>query len=126
MRASPGGQPPTARHSANSAGPAARWMAPSTPPPPSRLEFAALTIASAATSVVMSPRCRLMLAASGARDVRVGKVSSLAAAASGAGGWLGQHALEQRAGGSTLELGPEIGPGGEQREAWNAHQVGIA
>ena len=37
-------------------GPAARWIAPSTPPPPSRLELAALTIASADASVVMSPR----------------------------------------------------------------------
>jgi hypothetical protein len=36
-------------------GPAARWIAPSTPPPPSRLEFAALTIAST-SSFVMSPR----------------------------------------------------------------------
>jgi hypothetical protein len=36
-------------------GPAARWIAPSTPPPPSNDEFAALTIASTA-SVVMSAR----------------------------------------------------------------------
>ena len=34
------------RHSASSSGPAARWMAPSTPPPPSRLSLAALTMAS--------------------------------------------------------------------------------
>ena len=34
--------------------PAARWMAPSTPPPPSRLFLAALTMAST-SSLVMSP-----------------------------------------------------------------------
>src|SRR6516164_493186 len=52
-RASPGGHPPSFRHSASSSGPAARWMAPSTPPPPSSERFAALTIASS-SSVVMS------------------------------------------------------------------------
>src|SRR5262245_8507459 len=41
------------RHSATSSGPAARWIAPSTPPPPSSEVFAALTIASQ-SSVVMS------------------------------------------------------------------------
>src|SRR5215211_500180 len=54
MRAWPVGQPPAPRHSDSSAGPAARCIAPSTPPPPSRLLFAALTIASAVTRV-MSP-----------------------------------------------------------------------
>src|SRR5215469_770154 len=53
MRASPVGQRPSVRHSAKSSGPAARWIAPSTPPPPSSEEFAALTMASSA-SVVMS------------------------------------------------------------------------
>src|SRR5438067_9395636 len=53
--ASPVSQPPSRRHSASSSGPAARWIAPSTPPPPSRLEFAAFTIASTDCSV-MSPR----------------------------------------------------------------------
>src|SRR3954470_13127013 len=53
--ASPGGQPPSGRHAASSSGPAARWMAPSTPPPPRSDELAALTMASTAT-VVMSPR----------------------------------------------------------------------
>ena len=43
------------RHSSRMAGPPARWMAPSTPPPPSRPELAALTIASV-VSRVMSPR----------------------------------------------------------------------
>src|SRR3990172_9365621 len=54
MRASPVGQPPMRRHSARIAGPPAAWIAPSTPPPPSRLELAALTMASALTRV-MSP-----------------------------------------------------------------------
>jgi hypothetical protein len=58
MRASPVGQraPPRrgiVRQASSSSGPAARWIAPSTPPPPSRLSFAALTMAST-TSVVMS------------------------------------------------------------------------
>src|SRR5665647_783365 len=58
--ASPTGRPSgyavrrSSRHSASSRGPAARWMAPSTPPPPSRELLAALTIAST-RSVVMSP-----------------------------------------------------------------------
>src|SRR5512143_3310376 len=56
MRASPVGQPPIPRHSSSSRGPAARWMAPSTPPPPSSEVLAALTMAST-SSVVMSP-CR--------------------------------------------------------------------
>ena len=58
--ASPVWQPPSTRHSASSCGPAARWIAPSTPPPPSRFSLAALTIASASGSVVMSPRCSVM------------------------------------------------------------------
>src|SRR5690242_18803248 len=41
------------------AGPPRRWMAPSTPPPPSSDEFAALTIASALRRV-MSPWTRVM------------------------------------------------------------------
>lgn len=44
--ASPVLQPPSRRHSASSSGPAARWMHPSTPPPPSRDSLAALTMAS--------------------------------------------------------------------------------
>src|ERR1700687_3861412 len=53
-RASPGAQPPSVRHSASSSGPAARWIAPSTPPPPSSEALAALTMAST-ISRVMSP-----------------------------------------------------------------------
>src|SRR6478672_4312268 len=60
MRASPCSQPPSGRQASSSSGPAARWIAPSTPPPPSRLELAALTIASAPASVVMSPWCSVM------------------------------------------------------------------
>ena len=44
--ASPVSQPWSFRHSASSSGPAASWIAPSTPPPPSSDEFAALTMAS--------------------------------------------------------------------------------
>src|SRR5574339_1097993 len=53
--ASPVWHPPSVRHSASSPGPAARWIAPSTPPPPRSDGLAALTMASTA-SVVMSPR----------------------------------------------------------------------
>jgi hypothetical protein len=49
ITACPVGQRPCAatiwRHSARIAGPPTRWIAPSTPPPPSNDEFAALTIA---------------------------------------------------------------------------------
>src|SRR5215470_13361098 len=41
------------RHSSSSSAPAARWIAPSTPPPPSRLEFAAFTIASTSSCVML-------------------------------------------------------------------------
>src|SRR5207249_10996561 len=54
IRASPVGQPPIVRHSSKSSGPAPRWMAPSTPPPPKSVVFAAWTTASTAC-VVMSP-----------------------------------------------------------------------
>src|SRR5262249_38909577 len=46
-------EPRSVRHSASKSGPAARWIAPSTPPPPSSVRFAALTMAST-PSVVMS------------------------------------------------------------------------
>jgi NTE family protein len=51
----PVAHPCKARHSSTSSGPAAEWMAPSIPPPPSSEEFAAFTIASI-SSAVMSPR----------------------------------------------------------------------
>src|SRR5699024_5275577 len=46
-------------HSSSNPRPATAWMAPSTPPPPSSVEFAALTMASAATAV-MSP-CMMVI-----------------------------------------------------------------
>ena len=52
--ASPAGQPPSGAQAARSSGPAARWIAPSTPPPPSSDELAAFTTAST-RSLVMSP-----------------------------------------------------------------------
>src|SRR6266702_322454 len=61
MRASPVGQPLSARHSSSSAGPAARWIAPSTPPPPSSVVLAAFTMASTACAV-MSPWTASILA----------------------------------------------------------------
>src|SRR5688572_1485264 len=59
ITASPGGRPfgrraRRALHSSRMSGPPAPWIAPSTPPPPMRLEFAALTIASTC-SCVRSP-----------------------------------------------------------------------
>src|SRR5580693_1515517 len=50
--AAPVAQPPSALHSSYSSGPAARWIAPSTPPPPSKLRLAALTMASTASVVI--------------------------------------------------------------------------
>src|SRR5262249_918929 len=50
----PVSQPPSVAQAARSSGPAARWIAPSTPPPPSSVRLAALTIAST-SSQVMSP-----------------------------------------------------------------------
>ena len=52
--ASPVSQPLSVRHSASSPLPAARWMAPSTPPPPSNDSFAAFTIASTESILVIS------------------------------------------------------------------------
>src|SRR5437660_2268630 len=60
--ASPCRQPPRVRHSASSSGPAARWIAPSTPPPPSSVLLASFTIAST-SSLVMSPRTMSISAA---------------------------------------------------------------
>src|SRR5690349_24131056 len=53
--ASPVAQPPRSRHAPTISGPPARWIAPSTPPPPRSVVFAALTIASVSCRV-MSPR----------------------------------------------------------------------
>ena len=53
--ASPVSHPCRLRHSASNSLPAARWMAPSTPPPPRRDLFAAFTIATTVVIFVMSP-----------------------------------------------------------------------
>src|SRR4051812_5619698 len=50
------------------AGPPARWIAPSTPPPPSNDELAALTTASI-SCVVMSPRTKVIMVVDGISDV---------------------------------------------------------
>src|SRR5437763_3086950 len=50
--AAPYAQPPRARHASTSSGPAARWMAPSTPPPPSSDWLAAFTTASTSRPVM--------------------------------------------------------------------------
>src|SRR5436309_10053250 len=59
--ACPVGQPPCLatieRHSSRICGPPARWIAPSTPPPPRREELAALTMASTSWRVI-SPSTR--------------------------------------------------------------------
>src|SRR5579872_111360 len=64
MTALPAGKRPISLtiflHSARIEGPPARWIAPSTPPPPSREELAAFTMASA-DSFVMSAGPRKMM-----------------------------------------------------------------
>src|SRR4051794_2915495 len=55
----PGPTSGTRRHSSSKPGPAARWIAPSTPPPPSIRSFAAFTIASTFRPV-MSPSTMVM------------------------------------------------------------------
>src|SRR2546421_6460385 len=54
MRAAPAGHGAKTRLACTNSGPAARWIAPSTPPPPERALLAAFTITSTA-SFVMSP-----------------------------------------------------------------------
>src|SRR5262245_46673063 len=54
--AEPVSQPPRLRHSSSSSGPAARWIAPSTPPPPSKVRFAAFTMASTERVVMSATR----------------------------------------------------------------------
>src|SRR5580765_5676649 len=51
--ACPVGQPPSWRHSSSNPGPAASWIAPSTPPPPNNVVFAALTMASTFCLVIL-------------------------------------------------------------------------
>ena len=48
-------------HSSNIAGPPALWIAPSTPPPPIRLEFAAFTIASTLRVVISATIVLIMV-----------------------------------------------------------------
>jgi hypothetical protein len=57
-------QPWSRRHSLRSSGPAARWIAPSTPPPPRSEQFAALTMASTARVVMSVLRIAIRKAAS--------------------------------------------------------------
>src|SRR5690606_17803546 len=94
-------------HSSRMAGPPRRWIAPSTPPPPSSVEFAALTTASTACSV-MSPRSRrsralpISSSSTGSRSRCVcGNLHSCAPLSSGAvgasGGGIGQPERERAA-----------------------------
>src|SRR3546814_18773408 len=62
---SPVGQPPRALHSARRPGPAALWMAPSTPPPPSRDRLAAFTMASTASVVMSAWRTSMVIGSAG-------------------------------------------------------------
>src|ERR1700686_2227989 len=60
--AAPVSQPPSMRHSATRSGPAARWIAPSTPPPPSSEELAALTMASRSRPVMSATTISIVAA----------------------------------------------------------------
>src|SRR4051794_19442724 len=96
--ASPVSQPPSSRHCSRISGPPARWIVPSTPPPPSRLELAALTIASTACSV-MSPRTASITN----EKLAVGSQQARGALAAQAHKRLGDHRVELRAG-AALDL----------------------
>src|SRR5450759_3949442 len=67
----------SSRHAARTSGPPRRWIAPSTPPPPSIAELAALTTASTACSV-MSPRTRVISTPFPSRLNMIAKVGSRA------------------------------------------------
>lgn len=56
--ASPVSHPRSGRQALRSSGPAARWIAPSTPPPPNKLLLAALTIMSTYMACLNEPRTR--------------------------------------------------------------------
>src|SRR3954464_11161507 len=90
--ASPVSQPPSNRHCSRISGPPARWIAPSTPPPPSRLELAALTIASTACSLI-SPRTASITN----EKLAVGIQQARGALAAQAHERLGDHRVELRA-----------------------------
>src|SRR5262245_20213360 len=68
------------------AGPPRRWIAPSTPPPPSRDEFAALTTASTRCAV-MSPVSRVIFMADTAFHVGWRPLTSMAPGPPLAGRW---------------------------------------
>src|SRR5258705_12286903 len=59
------------RHASTSSGPAARWMAPATPPQPSRASFAAFTIASTASAVMSPLRSSMRLTTLSAHGIRL-------------------------------------------------------
>src|SRR5262245_30407802 len=68
MRASPVGQGPAFAHALARSGPAARWMAPQTPPPGASCSFAAFTIASTASVVMSTIHAESCKAGSGYRN----------------------------------------------------------
>src|SRR5262249_25537373 len=74
MRASPVGQGPSFEHARASSGPAARWMAPHTPPPGASCSLAALTIPSTASVVISTIRAESGTAKS---DGRKGEARAL-------------------------------------------------
>src|SRR6266576_3303876 len=89
--ASPVGQPPRRLDSARISGPPARWIAPSTPPPPSSDSFAAFTTASTACSV-KSPTTN-SIATAGPYDPPRGVGASDRPGARGARGLCGRSSL---------------------------------
>src|SRR5918995_1136550 len=70
MTASPGPIGPSGMASSARPGPAARWMAPATPPPGESLAFAALTTASMSSWAVMSPPTHSTVTAPNSRLIR--------------------------------------------------------
>src|SRR6266849_5380258 len=99
--ACPVGQPPCVarieRHSSRICGPPARWIAPSTPPPPRREGLAAFTIASV-SCLVMSPWSRTSLESPTVSTCMTGPLEGLP--------------LDQRAALLPHELGDVVGAAG--------------
>src|SRR6266446_3905378 len=86
----PVGQPPILRHSSMIPGPPARWIAPSTPPPPRNPELAALTMASTCISTILPRRSAMVTPLIVCVDIKISSIFLLQQQAE----WLLQEAFD--------------------------------